>query len=1373
MRFDFASLGSSRLFSGLATAVFSMPFWPPSTHRIYRRSLWLAVICLTTAIAWPQSSSTGTISGQVTDPTNAAIAGAEISLTDVSTNAAQKTNSNDAGRYTFVNVAPGIYNLAVSKAGFSTFRAEAQKVDVGQVLTINPRMEVGSTSTTVEVSAMVGAELQTTNATVGQTLTGQSLIFLPNLGRDASSFAVLQPGVTPGGAVAGAMYDQNTFQLDGGNNSNDMDGSMMDYTGSYTANVPTAGVGSPSGVVPTPVESIEEFKVATSAQTADFNGSSGSQVQMVTKRGTNAIHGAAYEYYYATDVGAANNWDNNHTPSGNLGYTPLPITHSNRFGGALGGPIVPKNFLGGKWYAFVNYEGLRYPQSAIFSKAVPTPTLRAGVVFINEGSAGYVPYNLNNAPVTVNGVTYPVATCPAGSCDPRGIGFNSLVNQLWSKDMPLPNTTTGGDHYNTLNYQGIVGLPITSNNYVARLDHDFNDKWRFMTSYRDYHLKKEGTQQVDIGGALPGDTLGTPAARAVRPLIPSYWVAGLTTNVTPTTNNDFRFSYVRNFWQWGTSAAPPQLPGLGGALEIGGESTGALIPYNVNTQSVRQRFWDGQDKMIRDDVTKIKGNHLINFGGLYQRNFDYHLRNDNGQGIMNSPVYQITNGPGVTYPSMYRPAAVPTSQITTWNKYYSEVLGIVDQPQDLYTRSGSQLTLQPPGSYMFDQSVIPTYNLYFTDTWHLKPTFTLSYGLGYTLEMPPYELNGKQVELTDTSGHPLDVTSYLNARQSAALQGQVYNPTVGWATVRNVTGADTKYPYSPFYGGVSPHVAVAWNPRYSDGIMGKLLGNGKTVFRGGYSRVYSRLNGVGLVLVPLLGTGLGQAVSCIGASKTGQCLGNGGVDPTTAFRIGTDGLNAPLPPVSQTLAQPYIPGVGGNAASGSGSVLDGNFRPARTENFNLSIQRELSSHAILEVGYIGRIIRNEWQQVDLDAVPYMTTLNNQSFAQAFAQTYFAVAAAGSNPVSVAPQPFFESALGGAGSSFCKGYASCTAAVANNGTMNSFIANNNVYQLWAALNAASSWTLGRTMPSTPSAAIPAGQLSAVYFDTSKGLANYNAGYASLTIHDYHGLTVRSNFTWGRALGTGNQSQATSSYSVLDPWHINASYGPQFFDYKFLYNIAVYWQAPFYKTQKGVLGHLLGGWIVSPIFTAQSGALMGVNNFNGATESFGELNPATGSTNNNTNQYLDGAVLASKFAGGNSANYNLTVSETTASGAGVNSNADNGGNNMNMFKNPAQVYSEFRPCILGYDTSCGGGGNLRGLPTWNLDATVTKDIGIWKEGRVGAQLIFQFYNILNHVQLADPYLDISDPQDFGVLGTNNPNGGQVNTPRNMSFGLRIHF
>ncbi len=1336
-----------------------------SFHQLVVVSAALVLAAIATP-GWSQSTATGTVSGQVTDQQHAVIGGAEIKMNNPATGASMSTTTNDAGRYSFLNVPPATYDITVSKMGFSLQRVDRQQVVVGQVLTINAVMEVGATTTTVEVTAAVGAELQTTNATVGQTLTGQSLVLLPNLGREAAALTIYQPGVSPEGAVAGAMYDQNTFQLDGGNNSNDMDGTMNTYTPSYANN------GAPTGTMPTPIESIEEFKVSTSGMTADFNGSSGSQVQMVTKRGTNGIHGAGYEYYFGSDIGAANTWDNNHTPSGSLGYTPIPVTHNNRFGGALGGPIVPKNLLGGKWYAFVNYEGFRFPQSAIVSKAVPTPTLRAGVIFINEGSAGFVPYNLNNNPVTVNGTTYAPAVCPNGSCDPRGLGFNPTVSQLWQKYMPLPNTTTGGDHYNTLNYQGVVGLPIKSNQVTARIDHDFSEKWHFMTSYRDYRYVPLTTSQVDYGGALPGDTLGTPSAVAPRPQAPSYWVAGMTTIINPTTNNDFRFSYLRNFWQWGTAGATPQLPGLGGALEIGGESSSALIPYNVNTQSVRQRFWDGQDKMIRDDVTKIKGNHMISFGGQYQRNFDYHLRNDNGQGIMNQAVYQITSGGGMTYPSQYRPAAVPSAQISNYNKLYSEVLGIVDQSQDLFTRSGTALNLQPPGSFMYDQSIIPSYNVYFTDTWHVKPSVTLTYGLGYTLEMPPYELNGKQVELTDTSGKPFSVNSYLDARQAAALQGQVFNPTLAWATVKNVTGASTKYPYNPFYGGVSPHVALAWNPKYTDGILGKIMGNGKTVIRGGYSRVFSRLNGVGLVLIPLLGTGLGQAVSCY-PSKTGQCLGNAGVDPTTAFRIGTDGNTAPLPAVSATLPQPYVPGVNGNAASGSGSVLDPNFRPARTDNFNLSIQREISAHMLFEIGYIGRIIRNEWQQLDLDAVPTMTTLGGQTFASAFAQTYFAVAANPNGLINVAPQPFLESALGGASSSFCKGFASCTAAVANNSTMNGLIQNNQVYQLWAALNGASSWTLGRTMPSSSSAAIPAGQLSAVYYDASNGFGNYNAVYTSLTAHDWHGVTSRANFTWGRALGTGNSSQATSSYSVLNPWNINANYGPQFFDYKFIFNLTMVWLDPYYKSQKGLMGHLLGGWAIAPLFTYHSGQPLGVFNFNGSCESFGEMNCNTGSTNGNNSLMADGAVLASKYTGGTSANYNLNVSETTASGAGVNSNAANGGNSINMFRNPDQVYKELRPCVLGFDTSCGNGGNFRGMPFFNLDMTISKDLGIWKE-KLGATLIFQISNVLNHTQLGDPYLDISDPSNFGVLGTNNPYyGGQVNLPRQMQFGLRIHF
>jgi len=131
----------------------------------------------------------------VTDASAAVITGVQVRLTDPTIKTTLNTTTNDAGRYLLLNVPPGTYNITFSKPGFSTYEANRQQVQVGQVLTINPALTVGATTTTVEVSAVAGAELQTTNATVGQTLSGSSLTFLPNLGREAAALTIYQPGV--------------------------------------------------------------------------------------------------------------------------------------------------------------------------------------------------------------------------------------------------------------------------------------------------------------------------------------------------------------------------------------------------------------------------------------------------------------------------------------------------------------------------------------------------------------------------------------------------------------------------------------------------------------------------------------------------------------------------------------------------------------------------------------------------------------------------------------------------------------------------------------------------------------------------------------------------------------------------------------------------------------------------------------------------------------------------------------------------------------------------------------------------------------------------------------------------------------------------
>src|SRR5215472_2942081 len=1381
--------------------------------QLFSWAIFLVTLCALPLLA--QVGSSGSIVGVVTDNSGAVIVGANITSTDTTTNDKRTTTTNTAGRYVFANLPPGAYELSVTQPGFKGVKIR-QNVEVGSVATTNISLEVGAVSTVVEVQAS-GAQLQTMNATVGTTMNFDMAQALPGLSRDVSGLALLQPATTPvngtagqAGSVAGSNADQNMFVLDGGNNSSDMDGTNTVYLSGFAGN-PITGGGSaiPNGVVPTPIESIEEFKVGIAGQTADFNSAAGSQVTMATRRGTNTWHGTGYEYYYGTNF-SANSWTNGHTPStdpatgATRGFTPLPSRHQNRFGASAGGPVLPFNFLGGKTYIFGFYQGVRFPNITSFERSTPSALLRAGVIQVQNSSSSpitlngvsyapnaWMPFNLNPSPVTVNGVTYqPANVCgSAGNqpCDPRGIGLNPIVNQLWSQYMPVANdlapASTVGDTFNTVGYRNTIRLPQSDNNWVVRLDHDFAKNWHFMGSYRYYKLSQADLAQSDVGGIL-GGTKGQYTSTRNLPSYPSILVFGLNTTIGNNLTNDFHYSYTYNWWQWGDAGAPPQpIAGLGGAVEIGGETTAAgggrnaLIPYNVNTQDVRTRFWDGQDHMFRDDLNLLKGNHLFQFGGLYQRNFDWHDRNDNGQGTMAANVYQVSDGAGISWSGFLPPTSiVPAAQQSNFQVLAADVLGLVSQPQTLYTRAGSDLHLLPLGTHAQDKSVIPYYQGYWADTWHMKPSFTLTYGLSYAVEMPPYEQAGKQVMLVDQGGNAIHMADYLAQRKSAALAGQVYNPVLGFALVNNVTGG-RKYPYDPFYKGISPRFAAAWNPHFSSGILGSILGDCKSVIRDGYSRIDGRLNGVNQVLVPLLGTGIMQAVACVGASMNGQCLGTGGVNPSTAFRIGTDGLVAPLGGApTNTLAQPYFPGVNGNLAAAPGSGLDPDTRPSVNDSFTLSIQREVSSKLFVEGGYIGKIINNEFQEINVDAIPYMTTLGGQTFANAYGNMYTAICGLNvqvcpaANVSTPSPQPFIEQALGGPTSNFCKAAASCTAALI--AAQRSLIASNRVYELWNAMATSTSWTLGRTNPGMnppggcAATVIVCRQFQAFEFDTSNGYGNYNALFATATFRDWHGITARSNFTWGRSFGTGGEVQARSTRTVLDPWNLESEYGPNGFDVKFIYNVALNYQPSFYKNQQGIVGHLLGGWSISPLFTAQSGFPLNVVQQDGtgtstSREAFGQSDPSQSSIYN--------VVLANGgFNSGNSLHY-FTTSPAGTVGTTATSKSATGTSTewLNMFGDPTAAYGQFRRLILGVDERGNGFGILRGFPRWNLDMTVTKDIRATE--RVGLTFTAMMTNVLNHFQPDDPSMNLNNPATFGRVSAQ----ATGYDSRQMEFGLRLRW
>jgi len=664
----------------------------------------------------------------------------------------------------------------------------------------------------------------------------------------------------------------------------------------------------------------------------------------------------------------------------------------------------------------------------------------------------------------------------------------------------------------------------------------------------------------------------------------------------------------------------------------------------------------------------------------------------------------------------------------------------------------------------------------------MKPSLTLTYGLGWTLEMPPVEKNGKQIELVDGAGQQLDLMAYLNGRKAAALQGQVYNPPVGFALVGN-TGGGQKYPYRPYYGSFSPRVAAAWNPNITEGFLGRAFGGNKSVIRGGYSRIYGRLNGVDLVLVPLLGTGLIQAVQCRNNVMRTPGFPNGTCDPTVnltvanAFRVGPtaggwDGLVAPIPAASPNLPQPTFPGIN-DVSAAAGEALDTNFRPNVVDSFDFTIQRQLTNRVLLEVGYIGRRITHEYQPVNINAVPYMMTLGGQSFAKAYAAvetrlgcatSYLACGAAipakkdsigNPNPAYAAyfnalpAQPFFETALAGTG--YCSGsyagvaFASCTAAAALKEAGN--FTNQNAWTLWSDLDNGG-FNFPRSMLNTPLAGAFGGngQLSSgVGVNASIGHGNYNGAFVSLKMTNWHNITLQQNFTWSKALGTGAFVQATSEYTPNDPFNLDNMYGVQAFDRKFVYNVYALIDDPYYKGQHGVLGHLLGGWTLAPIFAYGSGA------------------PVYCGTNTN----------AQSFGGGDGSNFfdNEQCIFTGAHpyGSSLHSNAGPGA--FNIFADPAGLFATVRNPILGLDNGTGGVGAIRGLPYWNVDARVTKNIKISE--RVNAEFQFVVTNMFNHPVFYSPTLDPTAYDSTDPAGTFGTVSSQGNNPRQYQFGIRFRF
>jgi hypothetical protein len=1117
------------------------------------------------------------------------------------------------------------------------------------------------------------------------------------------------------------------------------------------------------------------------------------------------VHGTAYEYYLDNKLNG-NSWQNNFpsetftstTPgvgaAGTTTYTAKPSYHYSRFGLAGGGPILPKYF-GGKTYLFAMYEGFRYPLASIYERTVPS------YEYLQEGQ------------LTFGSKTYTAAQLTAA--DPRGIGLNPTLANYYNTQLPVaPVGDSGSSGFNGAQYAGtfdtscgslstsycdgknLIGYkaslltPETSDFFVTRVDHDFGSRWHVMASYRFYSFNSVTSNQVDIGGVLPGDKVGVPTAVAPRPQEPWYLVTAVTTNISSSLTNDFHYSFLRNYWNWKDDNAPAQIAGAGGAIEpLGENTTTVLSPYNVNSQSIRTRTWDGKDNFFSDNLTKLKDKHLFQFGGQFQHNFSFFSRTDNGASINFTPTYQIgdTGGGGnITYTGLSNVGAGTSSYARILDTYY----GLVTDTQvaNTYSNTANGLTLNSPLTPVTGHASTPYYSLFATDTWHVSPALTLNLGLSYAVEMPPTDRNGNESLLTDASGNALSTEQFLNARKAAAQSGQIYNPEIGWAEIHNVAG-NRKYPYNPFYGGVSPRVSAAWTPKFQNEGLNKLFGDGATAIRVGYSRSYGRVNGDAQILPLLAAPGLILGTQCKYAQSpttgTGVCSQTNYTDKT-AYRFGStsqgeDGVSPVLASaaVTSTLPQPYHPGIDGPGIASSSGV-DVSLRPNDIDTFNFSVQRQINRKMLLEVGYIGRLIHHEFNQMNPNSVPYMLTQGGQSFEAAYVAietalgctTSASLCATSALPTTITAQPFFETALGGPNSPFCIGHASCTAALVANKTYASDFRQQKVFSLWQGLdNNTSGAAASSTNPqfyfarslmgtSTSNATFgSAGQVvSGMNQDVPNGYSNYNGAYVSFKTSGWRGLTLQENLTYSKALGLQPGNQSASGATDVDNFNPGEQYGRQGFDQRFIFNTFIVYETPWYQQQRGIVGRIAGGWSISPVVTAGTGQPLGCTT-NNSGQGFGGNDGANLTDTEN-------CVFVSRYTGG-SHTYRGVLGGTDPNGVAVGTAVHPGPASaaVSMFTNPVAVFDNVRPLILGVDSRSGGAGTISGLPYINLDLSVKKKLVVHEKYSLEVTGVFE--NVLNHLDFANPSLSLQSTSSWGVTKT------QGNTPRQIQMGLRTNF
>lgn len=731
-----------------------------------------------TAIASGQTANTS-LRGSIKDPSGAVVPGAKITLTDNASGKLFEATSNSSGDYQFNQIPPAKYNIKVSASGFGDQQKFAELL-VNQPATIDFALTVQASSEIVNVTA-AAQTLNTSDASLGNAMNNATIQALPSLTRNVPDLLSLQPGVlflqqqdphdpnkindSRSGAVNGGRSDQGNITLDGVDDNDQVNGYAF------------------TGVLRQTQDSIEEFRVTTGNANADAGRSSGAQVSMVTKSGSNKFHGSLYEYHRPTFT-VANDWFNKQAEL-NQGLPNVPgKVLRNIFGGTLGGPILKD-----KLFFFGTYEGQRQAENQQVTETVPTASYQQGnITYVGDDADG----NPSIQTLTPSQITTLDAPCVASGVCPWGPGPNPNVLSYFQQ-YPSANGTVLGDGYNTGSYSFSSPHPQTYNTAIGRIDYQPGQKHRIFVRGNLQKDTISGTEQFP--GQGPSDSF-IDNSKGIT--------AGDTWMITSNLVNDIRYGYIRQ----GNSDR--------------GVGTGDYVTFRFMdslTSQHRSTIVSVPVNNIVDNLSWNKGNHNFQFGGNWRLVHQNNSSDLNSYNSASSNPYWLGGNP--PDPASIGGLPVDGGFTNSYGIAYANLVGTIPSVTNVYNY---KITSPTSGSLLSDGDFINRhfkaneFEYYLQDSWRVKPNLTLTFGIRHTILQTPYETSGQQVAPT------IDTHTWFIQRQIAASQGAVYEPDLTFAPTGPTYGKPGFWPKSK--NNVAPRVAFAYSP------------DTKTSIRGGFGLYY-------------------------------------------------------------------------------------------------------------------------------------------------------------------------------------------------------------------------------------------------------------------------------------------------------------------------------------------------------------------------------------------------------------------------------------------------------------------------------------------------------------------------------------------------------